>query len=301
MATVPAGYEGVPAGYEPGRRFRSAASHYLAGRPAYAGLLIRRVATLVGLGPSDRVMDLGCGPGVLARAFSPLAGEVVAMDPEPAMLHVAREHCAEVGNVRFVAGGSDDLAPALGRFRLVVMGRSFHWMDRAATLRRLDALVEPGGAVVLFHTGHAPVPVNAWTERFRELRRRHAGDADEQTGPNAAAADRAGPRGGSGRRLGRSGASGEPWVRHEAFLLTSPFCRVEGHSVYEEGQVDAARLIDRAFSMSGTAPEKLGDRIAELERDIVTLVRDEAPDGRLTEVIESSALMARRPGKEVAP
>jgi hypothetical protein len=94
---------------------------------------------------------------------------------------------------------------------------------------------------------------------------------------------------------------GEPWVRHESFLLASPFCRVEGHSVYDEGQVDAARLVDRAFSMSGTAPEKLGERATELERDIVALVRDEAPDGRLTEVIESSALIARRPGEEVAP
>ena len=351
MASVPAGYEGVPTGYEPARRFRSAASHYLAGRPAYAGLLVRRVATLVGLGPGDRVLDLGCGPGVLARAFSTLAGEVVAMDPEPAMLHVAQAYCAELGNVRFVAGSSDDLTLALGRFRLVVMGRSFHWMDRAVTLRRLDSLVEPGGAVVLFHTGHAPVPVNAWTEHFHELRRRYRGDADEPVGPNAAtsdqavpiaavrdragthaapadraapnaaAADRAGPNSavadragpnaaaadqggqhcGSGRRGWRSGASGGPWVRHEAFLLASPFCHVEGHSVYEEGQVDAARLIDRAFSMSGTAPEKLGARATELERDIADLVRDEAPHGRLTEVIESSALIARRPGEEVAP
>jgi SAM-dependent methyltransferase len=268
-----------PDGCEPSRRFRSAAAHYLAGRPEYAGLLIRRVASLVGLRRQHAVLDLGCGPGVLARAFSPLAGEVVAMDPEPEMLRAAAEACAAVENIRFVAGGSDDLAPSLGRFRLVVMGRSFHWMDRAATLRRLDALVEPGGAVVLFHTGHAAVPDNAWAERFSELRRRYRGDGREQPGPNAA-------------------ASGAPWVRHEAFLLASPFCCVEGHSVLEEGKVDAARLTARAFSMSGTAPERLGEHAAELERDILALVHDAASDGHLTEVIESSALIARRPGEE---
>jgi SAM-dependent methyltransferase len=271
----------VPAGCESSRRFQSAAAHYLAGRPDYAGLLIRRVASLAGLRRQHAVLDLGCGPGPLARAFAPLAREVVAMDPEPEMLRMAAEHCAGIGNVRFVAGGSDDLAPSLGRFRLVVMGRSFHWMDRAVTLHRLDALVEPGGAVVLFHTGHARVPDNGWAERFSALRRRYRGSDPERPGPN--------------------GASGSDWVRHEAFLLASPFRCVESHSVFAPGEVDAAKLVDRAFSMSGTAPARLGDRAADLERDITVLVRDMAPDGRLAEVIESSALVARRPGEEDAP
>ena len=120
-----------PAGYEPSRRYRSAAAYYLAGGPAYAALLIRRVASLVGLRRTDRVLDLGCGPGLLARAFAPLADAVVAMDPEPEMLRAAAGFCAGVGNVRFVAGGSGDLAPSLGRFRLVVMGaRSTGWIAR---------------------------------------------------------------------------------------------------------------------------------------------------------------------------
>jgi SAM-dependent methyltransferase len=262
-------------------RYRSAAAHYLSGRPPYADLLIQRVASLIGLRRQDAVLDLGCGPGVLARAFAPLAGTVVAMDPEPEMLRSAAEYCAGVANIRFVAGGSENLTSLLGRFRLVVMGRSFHWMDRAPTLRALDALIEPGGAVVLFHTGHALVPVNAWAGRFRDLRRTYGGETDERPGPNAA-------------------ATGVAWVRHEAIVLASPFRRVEGHSVLEEGEIDAARLIDRAFSMSGTAPDRLGDRAADLERDIAALVRDIAPDGRLTEVIKSSALIARRLGEEDA-
>ncbi|HEY3847565.1 MAG TPA: class I SAM-dependent methyltransferase [Acetobacteraceae bacterium] len=268
-----------PDGCEPSRRFRSAAAHYLAGRPEYAGLLIRRVAAAVGLRRHHAVLDLGCGPGPLARAFALLAREVVAMDPEPEMLRAATDACTGMENIRFVTGGSGDLAPSLGRFRLVVMGRSFHWMDRATTLRALDALIEPGGAVVLFHTHHAAVPDNAWAERFSALRRRYRGDASETPGPNGA-------------------ASGAPWIRHEAFLLASPFRCVEAHSVFTRGEVDAARLLARAFSMSGTAPEPLGDRAAELERDILALVRDAALDGRLAEVIESSALIARRSGEE---
>ncbi|HEY7581430.1 MAG TPA: hypothetical protein VH855_27860, partial [Acetobacteraceae bacterium] len=63
------------------RRFRSAARYYLTGRPAYAPRLIQHVARMAGVTRECRVLDLGCGPGVLAGAFAPLAGAVLAMDP----------------------------------------------------------------------------------------------------------------------------------------------------------------------------------------------------------------------------
>ena len=53
-------------------RYRSAAAHYEKGRVPYAPALIRRVAEVTGLGSEHRVLDLGCGPGPLARSFAPL-------------------------------------------------------------------------------------------------------------------------------------------------------------------------------------------------------------------------------------
>ena len=71
---------------------------------------------------------------------------VTAMDPEPddagggeaaaQAAGVTRDACAQ--------GSSYDLTPDMGPFRLVTMGRSFHWMDRAATLAMLDRIVAPG-------------------------------------------------------------------------------------------------------------------------------------------------------------
>ena len=46
-------------------------------------------------------------------------------------------------------GGSYDLTPDMGPFRLVTIGRAFHWMDRAATLAMLDRIVAPAAAVAL--------------------------------------------------------------------------------------------------------------------------------------------------------
>ena len=72
-------------------RYRSAAAHYERGRVPYASALIRRVTEVTGLGSHYRVLDLGCGPGPLARNFAPLVREVMAIDPSAEMLSEARD------------------------------------------------------------------------------------------------------------------------------------------------------------------------------------------------------------------
>jgi SAM-dependent methyltransferase len=257
------------------RRFRSAALHYLVGRPAYAARLIRHVAEFIGLAPHHQVLDLGCGPGMLAGAFAPLAGEVVAMDPEPEMLRIAEAEFGGSGRIRFVRGSSFDLAPALGRFQLVTMGRSFQWMDRTDTLRRLDSMIEPGGAVALFNTEHRDASGTEWIPQYRELVRRYA-DADRT-------------------HVKRRSAT---WVGHEAILLGSAFGLLDEIAVIERRAVSVAQLVHRALSRSSTTPDRLGEAASRLAAEIEALLTPLSSDGTLIEVISTSALIARRPGAQ---
>lgn len=249
------------------RRFRTAAAHYLAGRSPYPDALIRRVAQLTALEPGHRAMDLGCGPAQLARAFAPLVHDVAAIDPEPEMLRVARAATTET-NIAFHLASSADLGPQFGRFRLVAMGRSFHWMDRPETLRRLDALIEPGGAIALFHDTHPQIPDNAWYPAYRALLRRYAGD--DSYGAQTSRAD---------------------WVRHEAILLDSAFAHVEEIGVHQRRPASVAALIDRALSMSSTSGARLGDQADTMMDDI----RATLPPGDFVEVVVSQATLAWRP------
>ncbi len=253
------------------RRFRSAAQYYLAGRPAYAPRLIRHVARVTGLASEDRVLDLGCGPGMLAGAFARLAGEVIAVDPEPEMLRIAEAEFGAAGRISFVRGSSFDLSPALGRFRLVTMGRSFQWMDRVETLRRLDALIEPAGAVALFNSEHRDAPGTEWIAAYRALVRRYAENDRTHV-----------------KRLS------DTWVGHEAILLDSAFSALDEVAVIERRQVSVAQLVQRALSRSSTAPERLGDAASRLSVEIEALLSPLATDGMLTEVIAANALIARR-------
>jgi SAM-dependent methyltransferase len=256
-----------PRPFEPDR-FRTAAAYYEQGRVAYAPALIRRVAGVCGLRTSHRVLDLGCGTGPLARGFAPLAAEVLAMDPAPEMLQAARAAAGAAPNIRFERGSSYDLGPAQGRFFLVVMGRSFHWMDREDTLGRLDGMIDAGGAVALFHDNHRTVPENAWLERWREVRRRYE--------PEEAAHHR------------------PDWVPHEAVLLDSPFSRLEHFGVIERRRVTVETMVARALSMSSTMPAQLGARTEAMVAELRAALAPLEAAGELTEVVMTDALVAWR-------
>jgi SAM-dependent methyltransferase len=126
-------------------RFASTVPHYVAGGPNYAPSLIRIVKDHLHLSGEHRVLDLGCGPGWLGIAFAPFVGTVVGMDPEPAMIEAAHAAAAKAKvRIELIEGSSYDLGSHLGMFQVAMIGRAFHWMDRADTLRRLDALNRAG-------------------------------------------------------------------------------------------------------------------------------------------------------------
>jgi SAM-dependent methyltransferase len=253
-------------------RFQDAAAHYRSGRIPYPPSLIRRVAELVGLGEDCRVLDLGCGPGQLAIGLGYFAGDVIGVDPEPRMLAVAAEAARGLtSNVSFRRGSSFDLDSTLGQFRLVTMGRSFHWMDRADTLRRLNEIIETGGAIALFGDRHIEVPENKWHTEWRAITERYARD-------DAAKGSR------------RSGS----WLSHESVLLNSPFCRLERISFVAQQVSPIDSLIERAQSMSSLSRERIGEGANQLTRDLRALLASVAAAGTVTEVVECSALIARR-------
>jgi hypothetical protein len=164
----------------------------------------------------------------------------------------------------------------MGRFRLATMGRSFHWMDRADTLRRLDAMLHAGGAVALFDDEHIDVPDNAWRKPWREILKLYAaGDPVRQR------------------------IDSPDWPRHETLLLASPFNALQRVSIIARTPVSTQTLIARASSMSSTAPARLGDRTAAMREELAAALAGFAEDGVVTEVVEFSALIACRTGERV--
>jgi SAM-dependent methyltransferase len=255
-------------------RFASAADHYVSARPRYAPALIERLARETDLDETSRVLDLGCGPGTLAIPLARRAGTVIGIDPSEEMIAAAARQSAELGvAVDWRVGSSQDLDQSLAPLHLVVMGRSFHWMDRDATLARLDKLVAPNGAVALLSTESLPFPEGRWRDVFDAVRAEFARPDDFD-------AHRKSPQ----------------WEPHEAVLLRSPFSRLESFGIVEKRVSSIDELISRALSQSSTTPETLGEKRAPFEKKLRKDLLTVCPDGRFPEIMESAALLARRAG-----
>jgi SAM-dependent methyltransferase len=260
------------------RRFRSAAQHYLRGRPAYPDALFERVTLLTDMVVlEDAVLDLGCGPGQIALGLAPYVGPITAMDPEPEMLRIAAA-VAEAApfdygkKIRFVEGSSFDLTPELGVFSLVAIGRAFHWMDREDTLRRLDEMIRPGGSVVLFGDRHPELPQNAWRKIYDAVLDKYSAED-------------------SARKLRKSPDFGS----HETVLLASPFSRLERIGILEERATPIEDFDSRLLSLSSVSRDKIGDRTDDMIAEFRAGMAPYVANGAVTELIESHALIASRP------
>lgn len=256
------------------RRFQTTVPYYSRYRLGYPDLLIRRVIERVGLKPGDAVMDLGCGPGLVAIPFAKAGMAVTGVDPEPAMLDAAKAAAAEAGVALDLRQGSSfDLPKGIGPFKLVTMGRAFHWMEREATLKALDGLVVPDGVVALLHDHHTRTVENNWRRALHELGNDYGRDESFHV----------------------EARQNPDFQAHESVLMNSVFSHLERVSVFVRRAMTADDIVGLAFSLSTSSPQKLGDRIGEFETRLRAMLAELSPEGRFEEIAEMTAVIAMRP------
>jgi len=110
------------------------------------------VADVARLTRSDRVVDVGCGPGTAIRVASRRCERATGVDPDPIMLRFGRWLAALLRrkNVSLVQGGAEAL-PLPDATATVVWALSsvHHWTDRSAGLAEAKRVLVPGGRVFL--------------------------------------------------------------------------------------------------------------------------------------------------------
>jgi 2-polyprenyl-6-hydroxyphenyl methylase/3-demethylubiquinone-9 3-methyltransferase len=119
-------------------------------RDTIAGHFGRSVAgasPLAGL----RLIDIGCGGGLLSEPLSRLGTEVVGLDPAPASIAVARAH-AEATDAKpsYRLGTVEDLAREGEKFDVALaMEVVEHVADVGAFAAAAASLIKPGGLIAL--------------------------------------------------------------------------------------------------------------------------------------------------------
>jgi|SoiMethySBSTD1v2_1073268.scaffolds.fasta_scaffold1270736_2 SAM-dependent methyltransferase len=106
----------------------------------------------------QRAFEPGCAIGELTRRLATRCDQVVALEPSPTALAVARQRCADLANVSFVAGELPRDWPA-ATFDLVVLSELGYYFEVPELLQLRDVAVaslDRGGTLVAVHwRGHS--------------------------------------------------------------------------------------------------------------------------------------------------
>jgi 2-polyprenyl-6-hydroxyphenyl methylase/3-demethylubiquinone-9 3-methyltransferase len=98
-----------------------------------------------------RVLDVGCGGGLIAEPLARLGAQVLGLDPAPETIEAARRHAAGEGlQIDYRAGRVEELAAEAAAFDAVVCLEVIeHVPDAAVFLQTCARLVRPGGLMLL--------------------------------------------------------------------------------------------------------------------------------------------------------
>jgi SAM-dependent methyltransferase len=128
--------------------FGLAAADYHRYRPRYPHSLIDGLVDHNHM----KALDVGAGTGIAAAQLQDAGADVLAVEPDPRMAHLAAEHGIDVEESTF-----EDWDPADRSFDLVVFAQSFHWVQPQPALDKVTSILRPGGRLVLLSNRITPV------------------------------------------------------------------------------------------------------------------------------------------------
>jgi len=84
-------------------------------------MLLAKLLNAAEIGPTDRVLDVGCATGYSAAVLARIAGQVVALEQDPGLVKTAKVALASQPNVTVVSGPLVDGWPQGGPYDLIVL------------------------------------------------------------------------------------------------------------------------------------------------------------------------------------
>ncbi len=124
--------------------FGAAAAQYARHRPGYCEAAVRWCLAPVSGSRPVRVADLGAGTGILSGALARLGADVVAVEPDQAMLAELRRR---LPGVRAVEGSAEALPLPAHSVDAVLCGQAMHWFDLDRALPEIARVLAPGGVL----------------------------------------------------------------------------------------------------------------------------------------------------------
>ena len=142
-----------------------------AGQTISQPYIVALMIEAAGIGPGDRVLEVGAGSGYAAAVIGRIAGEVIAIERKPELVAVARERMARLGysNVTIVEGDGTRGWPDGAPYDAILAAASGSHVPQPL----IDQLA-PGGRLVM------PVGSRAWSQQLVKLTKHPDGEIERE-------------------------------------------------------------------------------------------------------------------------
>ncbi len=131
-----------------------------------------------GMGPGQRVLELGCGTGLFTQELAKTGADILAVDLSPDLLRIASERLG-APNVSWIAGDACRLDQAADSFDWVCGSSVLHHLDLEAALGEALRVLK-AGACIRFTEPNMLNPQIALQKNIPWLKRR-LGDSPDET------------------------------------------------------------------------------------------------------------------------
>ncbi len=169
--------------------FNDDAARYDLTRPRYPDELYDDLREYAELRPGSPVFEIGCGTGQATLQMAPRGWAVHAVDVGDRLVDYAARRLASFPRVTVEQASFDDMVLPRQTYSAVTAFTSFHWLDPAVRLRRVAALLDPGGCLAIVDTHHVAGPDLFFTEARACYLRWHPDPPSDPPPPNEIVVD----------------------------------------------------------------------------------------------------------------
>lgn len=134
--------------------FESVADTYESARPSYPEVLFDDTVDIAGLGPGDRLLEVGCATGKATRPMLERGFTVVCVELGARLAESARRKLSGYP-VEVHVAPFEEWTTESAEFDLVYAATAWHWLDPEIRFRKAHHLLRPGGHLAFWSATHA--------------------------------------------------------------------------------------------------------------------------------------------------
>ena len=134
--------------------FNEDAERYDRARPTYPPELYDHLWRMAQLGPSPKVVEVGCGTGQASLSLAERGAHLTCVEFGENMAAVARRRLSAFPSTEVVVSKFEDWDSKGMEYNLVFAAASWHWIQHEVRYLKAESVLHPGGHLAVVHSEH---------------------------------------------------------------------------------------------------------------------------------------------------